>query len=103
MQAATSPVRQARARHRHNLRVLTYVTLDQGNGGIVRNLNDEGIAVQAVAALRAQQQVRVRFELRFPRLRIESIGEVMWANSSGQCGIRFMDLAPRTIRERART
>jgi hypothetical protein len=99
MQAATSPARQARARHRHDLRVLSYVTLDEGNGGIVRNLNDEGIAVQAVAALRPQQNVRVRFELRNPKLRVEGRGEVMWANSSGQCGIRFLDLTPGTIRE----
>jgi len=84
MQAATSPARQARARHRHDLRVLTYVTLDEANGGIVRNLNDE---------------VRVRFELRNPKLRVEGQGEVMWANSSGQCGIRFRDLSPRTTRE----
>jgi PilZ domain len=99
MQAATSPARQARSRHRHDLRVLTYVTLDEGNGGIVRNLNDEGIAVQAVAALRPRQKVRVLFELRNPKLRVEAPGEVMWANSSGQCGIRFLDLAPRAVRE----
>jgi PilZ domain len=99
MQAATSPVRQARARHRHDLRVLTYVILDEGNGGIVRNLSDEGIAVQAVGALRPRQNVRLRFELRHPQFRVETRGEVMWASPSGQCGIRFLDLPRRTVRE----
>lgn len=88
-----------RAQHRHELRNLTYVTLDQANGGIVRNLTHHGIGVQVVAALRPQQQLRVRFELRYPRLRVETRGEVMWATFSGQCGIRFLDLPHRTERQ----
>jgi hypothetical protein len=99
MEAGTSPARQVRAKHRHELRTLTYVTLDQANGGIVRNLSHEGIAVQAVAALRPRQQLRVRFELRDPRVRVEARGEVTWATYSGQCGIRFIDLSPRITRQ----
>jgi len=34
--------------------------------------------------------------LRNPRLRIETRGEVVWSNLSGECGIRFLDLSPRT-------
>jgi hypothetical protein len=75
------------------------VTLDQANGGIVRNLSHEGIGVQAVAAVRPRQQVRVRFELRYPRLRVEARGEVTWATFSGQCGIRFLDMSPRMTRQ----
>ncbi|MGB8064409.1 MAG: PilZ domain-containing protein [Candidatus Sulfotelmatobacter sp.] len=92
MDAGISPARQTRTQYRHELHTLTYVTLDQANGGIVRNLSGEGMGVQAVAAPRPQQQLRLRFELRRPRLRIETRGEVMWSTSSGLCGIRFMDL-----------
>jgi hypothetical protein len=99
MDAALSPARQARAKHRHELRTLVYVTLDQANGGIVRNLTHEGIGVQAVAAPHQRQQVRVRFELREPRLRVETRGEVTWSTLSGQCGIRFLDLSPRMTRQ----
>lgn len=99
MDAGLSPVRQARGQHRHELRTLTYVTLDQANGGIVRNLSHHGIGVQAVAAVRPRQQLRVRFELRYPRLRVETRGEVMWSSFSGQCGIRFLDLSPRMTRQ----
>jgi hypothetical protein len=99
MQAGLSPARPARARHRHELRTLTYVTLDQSNGGIIRNLTHEGIAVQAVAAVRPRQQLLVRFELRNPRLRMETRGEVMWATPSGRCGIRFLDVSPRATRQ----
>ena len=99
MEAGLSPARQARAKHRHELRTLTYVTLDQANGGIVRNLSHEGIGVQAVAAVRPQQLLRVRFELRNPRVRVEARGEVTWSTFSGQCGIRFVELSPRMTRQ----
>jgi hypothetical protein len=93
MDAGTSPARQTRVKHRHELRTLTYVTIDQANGGIVRNLSHEGVGVQTVAGVRPRQQLRVRFELHDPRLRVDGRGEVMWATSSGQCGIRFLDLS----------
>jgi hypothetical protein len=96
MQESHIPVRQPRTHYRHELRTLTYVVLDAANGGIVRNLSHEGVAVQAVAPLRQQQRVRLRFELRFPRLRVDAYGEVSWTNPSGQCGIRFVDLPART-------
>ena len=98
MQAATSTStpRQARTPYRHELRTLTYVTLDDANGGIIRNLNREGVAVQAVGALRERQLVRLRFELKLPRLRVEANGLVQWARRSGQCGIRFVDLPAST-------
>jgi hypothetical protein len=96
MQVVSFPARQARAHYRHELRTLTYVTLDDANGGIIRNLNHEGVAVQAVAPLRQHERVRLRFELRYPRLRVETSGQVSWASPSGKCGIRFVDLPPRT-------
>ena len=99
MEAGISPARQTRTQYRHELRTLTYVTLDQANGGIVRNMTHDGIGVQAVAALRPMQQLRLRFELRAPRLRVETRGEVMWSTPSGQCGIRFLDLPPRISRQ----
>jgi hypothetical protein len=99
MEAGLSPARQARAHHRHELHTLIYVTLDQANGGIVRNLTHEGIGAQVVAAVRPRQQLRIRFELRYPRLRVETRGEVMWATFSGQCGIRFLDLSPHVARQ----
>jgi hypothetical protein len=99
MQASAVSARQARAHYRHELRTLTYVTLDDANGGIIRNLNHEGVAVQAVGSLREQQRVRLRFELRFPRLRVDTYGQVSWASASGQCGIRFVDMPARTSRQ----
>ncbi len=99
MHAASTSTRRARAQHRQSLHTLTYVTLDEANGGIVRNLNHEGVAIQAVGALRQYQRVRVRFELRHPRVKVDCQGEVAWADPSGQCGIRFLDLSTETGRQ----
>jgi PilZ domain len=99
MDAVATPVQYARASHRHLLPSLIYVVLDEGNGGIVRNLNQHGMAIQAVAALRPRQLVHVRFQLHRPRVKVEAQAEVIWANSSGQCGLRFLDLPPALIRQ----
>jgi hypothetical protein len=37
--------------------------------------------------------LRLRFDLRNPRLRVQARGEVMWSTRSGQCGIRFLHAA----------
>jgi hypothetical protein len=95
MHSVSSPARQARS-YRHELRTLTYVTLDDAKAGVIRNLNHEGVAVQVVGALSPQQRVQLRFELKSPRLRVETGGEVSWASPTGQCGIRFVDLPART-------
>ena len=99
MDGRLSPARQARAQYRHPLHTLTYVTLDQANGGVVRNLTQGGIGAQVVAAVQPRQQLHVRFELKYPRVRIETRGEVVWATFSGQCGIRFVDPSPRVTRQ----
>ncbi|SRR6266699_5754707 len=95
MEAVPFAARKARVHYRHGLRTLTYVTIDQVNGGVVRNLSDKGVAIQAVAPLQPQQTVRLRFELRHPNVGVDAHGEVTWATSSGQCGVRFVDLSPR--------
>jgi PilZ domain len=84
--------------YRLKLQTLAYVNLDHANGGIIRNLTPSGMAVQAVSPLRADQPVHVRFELVFPRLRVEASGRVAWADSMGQAGIEFLNLSRRSAR-----
>jgi len=96
---AVSEFHSRRRRHpRHTLRALAYVTLDSGNGGIIRDLTESGIAVQVVAPLRPGQELALQFDLLSPRVRLEGRGRVLWANPGGQAGILFLDLAPRTRR-----
>ena len=92
-----APSRKPR-RYRHGIHRLAYVNLDHANGGILRNLNETGIALQAVAPLRENQQVHVRFELTSPRIRVETLGRIRWADNFGQVGVQFLDLPERTRR-----
>jgi hypothetical protein len=74
------------------------VNLDHANGGIIRNLSENGIALQAIGPLQVNQQVFVRFELTSPRLRVEAIARVGWIDSFGQAGVQFLNLPQRTRR-----
>jgi len=97
MDAGVSTARQTRTGHRHELRTLTYLALDHANGGVIRNLSQNGMGTQLVMPLRSGDHLRLRFDLRNPRLRVEALGKVIWTNGSGQCGIQFLDL-PHTMR-----
>jgi len=85
-----------RRRPRQKIHTLVYINLNQGNGGIVRDLSENGVAVQAVARLRQHQQVYLRFELLSPRIRVEAMGQVTWANASGQAGVQFTQISQRS-------
>jgi Tfp pilus assembly protein PilZ len=87
-----------RRHYRHQIQSLAYVNLDQGNGGIIRNLGDSGIAIQAVAPLLVNQQVFLRFELANPRVRVEATGRVAWVDPMGQAGMEFLSLSQRSGR-----
>ncbi len=95
---ATAP-RLRRVHYRHPLSSLVYATLENGNGGILRNLSEHGSAIQAVAALRPGQSLRVRFDLFHPKTRIDVQARVSWANSTGQAGILFTEGTPQLRRQ----
>jgi hypothetical protein len=91
--AATAQTPERRVHYRHSIHSLVYVNLDEGNGGIIRNLSEDGAAIQAVAALQPNQFHHMRFDLLSPRTRIEVRGQVTWAHPSGQAGLRFTDMS----------
>jgi hypothetical protein len=93
----TAPPRR-RQHYRHAIVSLAYVRLDHANGGIIRNLSESGIAIQAVGPVHPGQVVHLRFELLKPRVRVETTGQVTWADASGQAGIRFVELPARLHR-----
>ena len=97
--ALEAPAANQRHHYRHPIHSLVYVTLDEGNGGIIRNLSQSGAAIQAVGALRLGQTVRMRFDLLNPRTRFDVRAVVSWANPSGQAGVRFVDLSRQAGRQ----
>lgn len=95
-QPSTHPRR--RRQPRFPLRSLAYVRLENHNGGIIRDLTESGIALQAVSPLQPGDEVALHFDLFSPRVRIESRARVAWADESGQAGVCFTDLSPRVRR-----
>jgi len=92
-QAAVASRRKGRG-YRHKLQTLAYVNLDQANGGILRDISENGLALLAVAPVYANQPVSVRLDLG-PRLQLESAGRIAWSGPMGQAGVEFLDPPPR--------
>jgi len=94
--AAVEAFRQDRSRrYRHKIRTLAYVSLESANGGILRDLSEGGMAVQALAPLRENQAVKVRIDLPAPRLHLEADARVAWSDALGQAGLEFVELPER--------
>jgi hypothetical protein len=84
--------------YRQKIRSLSHVNLDTASGAILRDLSEFGIAMQTVSPLTLDQQVRLRFELAAPHVRIEAAGRIAWADSFGQAGVQFVGLPERAQR-----
>jgi hypothetical protein len=83
-----------RAQARRQPSPMAYVEIGAGNGGLLLNLSEGGLAIQAAHVLR-EAKVQLRFRLpEFPK-EIEAIGEVVWlAASDKRAGLRFVELPP---------
>ena len=66
------------------------VTLDDDNGGLVLDLAENGMAVQAVTPLHAGKTTEMGFVIGERRVPIRAHGVVRWAESSGRAGIRLL-------------
>jgi len=94
---AAAPLRRRR-RPRFPMRSVAYVRLQENNGGIIRDLTESGIALQAVTPLQPGESLPLRFELFSPRVKVETQGRVIWADENGQAGVCFDDVPARTRR-----
>src|SRR5262245_30257347 len=93
-----SGITHPRRHYRQRIYNLAYVNVNQGNGGIVRDLSESGLAVQTVAALRKGEEVSLQFELFAPRVKMEATGRVAWSTPAGQAGIEFTSIPSRLKR-----
>ncbi len=73
---------------------LAYVNLSQGNGGVILDLSETGVALQSVKPVgRSKEPVSMEFHLLETGSRVPLQGEVVWADDSGKAGIHFVDLS----------
>lgn len=87
------PTADRRIRSRHQA-LLTYIELGEDNGGMVLNISEGGLAVQAVGALIEDQLPEMRFQLSECRNCIETSGRIAWMSESKKvAGLEFVRLS----------
>jgi len=71
---------------------LVYVELGPSNGGMLRNLSEEGFSLRAMMPLRPGDTTPFSFSLN-QTVRIEGQGEILWIEEDGRVvGVRFLEL-----------
>ncbi len=97
-----APGRQANSENRRlhprrRIEQLTYAAFGPGNGGILINLSENGLAFQGIGVVRKGELIPLSFSLPGSGARIEAHGEVVWSNNSGKGGgLHFVDLSEET-------
>jgi len=93
------PEKDRRRHARQRIHSLSYVKMGDSNGGIVLNISEGGISVQAVAMLDPSEPVTLSLEIPRVRQRAEVNGEIAWLSASKkEAGIRFVDLPESTLK-----
>jgi hypothetical protein len=74
-------------------RRLVTVNLDNKDAGLMVDIGEAGMAVQALARIKQGASTSLQFELPGTATRIEASGSVAWVDTiSGRAGIRFQNL-----------
>ncbi|HTS11317.1 MAG TPA: TonB family protein [Candidatus Limnocylindrales bacterium] len=95
-------IAESRAHARTRVNALAYIELAEGNGGLILNISEDGLAVQAVQVLAADFFPSLRFRLPKTDITIEAAGRMVWQiRSKKEAGIQFVDL-PEEARGRIR-
>jgi TonB family protein len=83
---------------RHQVKSLAYLDIGADNGGIVLNISESGLAVQAVSILPPEPVVDLRIQLPRSSRRLETKAKVAWTTGTKkEAGFEFIDL-PEDVR-----
>ena len=94
-EAGTEPASERRASPRRSVmdRRLVTVSLDNKDAGLMVDISEAGMAVQALARIKPGAATLLQFELPDTPGRIQASGTVAWVDeTSGRAGIRFHSL-----------
>ena len=87
---------------RHPLKSLAYVEVGAANGGVILNLGEGGLAVQAVSEIHGHKLDLVRFQCEPARNWIETAAKIAWTSESRTvAGLEFIGL-PDSVRDQIR-
>src|ERR1700736_1889959 len=99
----TAPMRSEKRRGgpRGKLDQFVYINLNSGNGGILLDVSDRGLGLQAAAHLGAAGPIRFRLSVGSID-QVEAAGELLWIDDKGKrAGLRFTHV-PEEVREQLR-
>jgi len=84
---------ERRKKHRNRPRSLVYVELESANGGMMRDLSEEGFALRAMMPLRAGGKTQFAFSLD-EGTRISGEGRIVWIKEDGRvAGVEFCGIS----------
>ena len=87
---------------RHPLKSLAYVEVGAANGGVILNLGEGGLAVQAVSEIHGSKLDLVRFQCEPARNWIETAAKIAWTSESRTvAGLEFVGLSD-SVRDQIR-
>jgi hypothetical protein len=87
--------RDRRRAARDNVKALVHLQVAGATvPALLRDLSEQGLALQAPEPLSQAQSVRLRFVLPGTAQTVHAIGEVIWADETGRAGLFFSRLTP---------
>jgi protein TonB len=87
-------IAESRVHPRTVVRALAYIELSDENAGLILNISEDGLAVQAVQVVTSDHLPRMRFRLPKTDRTIEVAGRMVWQlRSRKEVGIQFIDLS----------
>ena len=93
---------ERRKKLRNRPRILVYVELESANGGMMRDLSEEGFALRAMMPLRAGEKTQLAFSLE-EAMRISGEGRIIWIKEGGHvAGMEFCGIPPQSSRTDSR-
>ena len=103
LQSTERPPTSERRIHWRQRVLLSCVELGEDNGGIILNISQSGLALQAVEELVEDELPTIRFQLSQSHTWVEAKGRIAWRSPSNKtAGIKFVDL-PEESRRQIRT
>jgi len=94
-EATTLIERMTRRPARLPVPTLAYVNFEGGQDpAIILDLSAGGMAIQALQPVHADGPLRLHFDLPGSSDAMHLTAEIIWADSSGRAGLRFLDLSP---------
>ena len=102
VQSTENPRTSERRLHPRKQLWFPYIQLGADNGGIILDISESGLAMQAFRSLTEDQLPAMRFQLSESRTWIETRGRIAWISASkNRAGMEFVDL-PEEARDQIR-